>query len=986
MCVESNESGVTVDNVDVKDTYLGVYHSQNSRAAKIRTDVDFKGRIKSLGAEVTNNILTTSSNFTPTVSSTHIISNSTHYHGIAYQGEGFSISSLNDDGKTTGSMAVHEITHEIGYVWDEYGSRTDFANVDSSTNNTADTVKWRKLLGFGGTGIASGDYTSVIIPVNACLMRSLGNYGYGLDAGGWGLCEVCRLEVARRLLSANDVRSQMSIYVAYPEVTKSHDAVTTYPYSMNLFRIRDKSVGVYSANMRDCKNSTIEFRTVVQNVDVKSDRKLTLKLTTYDSSGNVKQTAQNTTTISNYGLKDEEYRDINDRVSCQSLSIALQCDSTYDGSETILGEVIDAESGECLASDKDIWNSYEQCELQIKYIDKDSGNEIQDAGGASLFLKKDEEFSVSHPASVCGYTYVSNDSVDEKIKMDESVKTLTYYFTKTSEPAPQPDPTPEVCTHDGEKTHVVTRVATCVETGLEDIKCEKCGEVIESGVTTAVNSNNHKSLIEVEAKASTCLDAGYSAHKHCNDCGVDIDKTEIPAKDHVLETVSVDPTCTQAGSRITTCKNCDYKNIEAIAQLDHTVVKEADVKSTCSTHGHIGKEICSVCQTIITPEVELELDPDKHTNKLSVAGKAATCLEAGYSAYEHCNDCGVDFGKSEIPAKGHELETVSVDPTCTQVGSRTTTCKNCDYSNIETIAQLDHSFVSGVCIICGAKDSSYVDPEPLPTTFSLNIKSGSGITVTPDNSKYTEGQSAKVTISGSTLGNNLVVPSALKVDGVVVKTRDQLLDKSTWQTPNDIYKRVMNEDAQIVKFDTVANYLFAGMTVEISNVKPTTQVEVTAEELVPVYRLYNTITSEHLFTTNKIEYDDFVKQSETNSDYWIGEGINWFSACTSTQVVRRLYNPALGAMGCSSHYYSSSESEINNLINNFGWQDDGEANQFNSYGNVAIWTCYNEGLGSAHHYTSSKSEWLGLKNHGWDIEESKNGSSGVFRGMMSSLS
>ena len=56
-----------------------------------------------------------------------------------------------------------------------------------------------------------------------------------------------------------------------------------------------------------------------------------------------------------------------------------------------------------------------------------------------------------------------------------------------------------------------------------------------------------------------------------------------------------------------------------------------------------------------------------------------------------------------------------------------------------------------------------------------------------------------------------------------------------------------------------------------------------------------------------------------------------------------------------------------------GWVDDGSDNWFMSGGTTAIYTCYNEGLGSVHHYTSSKSEWQGLEQHGWALEEDKNG-------------
>jgi hypothetical protein len=118
-----------------------------------------------------------------------------------------------------------------------------------------------------------------------------------------------------------------------------------------------------------------------------------------------------------------------------------------------------------------------------------------------------------------------------------------------------------------------------------------------------------------------------------------------------------------------------------------------------------------------------------------------------------------------------------------------------------------------------------------------------------------------------------------------------------------------------------------------------------------------------------------------NKDAWIGEGIDWL-APTTGETVHRFYNAALGAMGRSSHYYSSNATEIATLLKN-GWVDDGVANQIMSGGNVGIYTCYNEALGSAHHYTSSISEWQSLAQHGWALEIDKNGSSGVLSAAMS---
>ncbi len=258
----------------------------------------------------------------------------------------------------------------------------------------------------------------------------------------------------------------------------------------------------------------------------------------------------------------------------------------------------------------------------------------------------------------------------------------------------------------------------------------------------------------------------------------------------------------------------------------------------------------------------------------------------------------------------------------------------------------------------------------------------------------TEG--ASLTISWTPKSTNLTdisIIKSIKVNGV-----DQgafaKIDKSKWQTTNTNYQQRMNDksDAKMVTYDTI---LSQDQTITLSSSSLTTlsntndyNVEVEFCDVSPVYRMYNMITSEHLFTTNKAEYDNFNSLSLANKDYWICEGIDWLAPSESdpsatNKQVYRLYNEALGSMGHSSHYYTSDEAEMRNLVNNHGWKVD-EGNGFMSGGDTAIYTCYNSGLGSAHHYTSSMSEWEGLSQHGWDLERDKNNyGKGVFTATLS---
>ncbi len=146
-------------------------------------------------------------------------------------------------------------------------------------------------------------------------------------------------------------------------------------------------------------------------------------------------------------------------------------------------------------------------------------------------------------------------------------------------------------------------------------------------------------------------------------------------------------------------------------------------------------------------------------------------------------------------------------------------------------------------------------------------------------------------------------------------------------------------------------------------VSDTKQVEVQT-----VYRMYNPITSEHLFTTSYSEY-----QSLVNHD-WKQEGEAWDAATPSsgTKGVYRLYNPGLGALCKMSHHYTTNKNEADNLVKSWGWVYDNDGQPVfysatDSYGiaNGAwpVYRLYNPGL-SAHHYCTDLTEWAWLTASG----------------------
>ncbi len=126
---------------------------------------------------------------------------------------------------------------------------------------------------------------------------------------------------------------------------------------------------------------------------------------------------------------------------------------------------------------------------------------------------------------------------------------------------------------------------------------------------------------------------------------------------------------------------------------------------------------------IFQMEIKLEIHVTHKHNYVTTITKEPTCTETGEKTFT-C-DCG-DSYTEEIPAKGHNFEngectdchekdsnhehsyteTITKEPTCTEAGEKTYTCK-CGDSYTEVIPAKGHHFADGECTDCGEKDPDY---------------------------------------------------------------------------------------------------------------------------------------------------------------------------------------------------------------------------------------------------------------------------------------
>ena len=136
-----------------------------------------------------------------------------------------------------------------------------------------------------------------------------------------------------------------------------------------------------------------------------------------------------------------------------------------------------------------------------------------------------------------------------------------------------------------------------------------------------------------------------------------------------------------------------------------------------------------------------------------------------------------------------------------------------------------------------------------------------------------------------------------------------------------------------------------------------------------MYRLYNPVTSEHLFTTDANEYKVLAQRHG-----WKQERVAWVGPNSqgSSVGVYRLYNAKLG-----DHHYTKDKNEARTLVAKHGWvYDNGGKPLFYSEDDascsrVPVYRQYNSGLKTGqHHYTADANERETLvKKHGWKDEQ-----------------
>ena len=255
--------------------------------------------------------------------------------------------------------------------------------------------------------------------------------------------------------------------------------------------------------------------------------------------------------------------------------------------------------------------------------------------------------------------------------------------------------------NDGE----ITKAATCTEKGEKTVTCKRTD--CDASETHEIPATGHQHTTDVDAKAATCTECGWDAYTICNDCDVVTvgSNATIPAAGHSWDdgAVTTEPGYGITGKRTFTCKACGETKIEDIAALEHHMKDVEGKAPTCTEGGWTAYQICedTDCNLI---QNRKKLPAKGHTEVVDEA-VAATCTTDGKTEGKHCSVCGeVIVAQTVISATGHSWNSgeVTTEPSCSTEGERTFKCNNCGATQTETIAKSEHEFDDDLkCKKCG---------------------------------------------------------------------------------------------------------------------------------------------------------------------------------------------------------------------------------------------------------------------------------------------
>ena len=313
---------------------------------------------------------------------------------------------------------IHEMGHSIFSLGDEY---QPLATITAPNVSRTQDVKWKEFLNFRGVEINynAGGY----IPSESCIMLSVHDKTYDY-------CEVCNYELQKTVA---EYLQQPLFYIADPQLTKKRD----YSYDSIYYSTENLLQNeIYDFNISWVKNSQLELRTVVSNL-TNSTRKIKLRIRIQKKDGT-------------YSIINESNEEIYKPKDIKQLFLYSSTINEVDFQDikSVIGEVIDAETNEILATSLDRQNrslkynnkwantGKELHTIKINFVDKDSKQPLPNVKPTIITQRDGTEYQLQK-ILFNGYRFdswsINNSSSsinNSTVKINGKDIELTYYYKK----------------------------------------------------------------------------------------------------------------------------------------------------------------------------------------------------------------------------------------------------------------------------------------------------------------------------------------------------------------------------------------------------------------------------------------------------------------------------------------------------------------------------------------------------------------------------
>lgn len=401
----SNESGIGVYGGKSPDTYFHV--KVYGKAPGFTNGGD--ERAKALRTELEENYLDEGAN----VGTIHILCNDTGSYGASVNPL-FSFSTNSED-NSDGMVMAHETAHSIGGLGDEYERYTNKPNMSDTTD--PEKIKWSKMLGFRGIGITNAGTDTAFAPSRECMMRWLGQ----------PFCEVCKMELARKLNNTDYVSKPAALYISDPEVSIPHNKTATLDRDSEKYRITE-------SNITKANDDDLEFRTVVQNM-VNKEQHLKMSFRIIGADGiTVKYSEEQEFTIP--ALTNSYDPD----AARESLSVVLNDVYGLTNGDRLDGKIVDMDTQEVLATDKTANQAWSTVNIHYQLKSEDGTKQnIPNTETSIVYVPQNSTYTLRNP-ELAGYTCIGNSLDQDKVKITESSMDITYYYQEKNDSMEDKDP------------------------------------------------------------------------------------------------------------------------------------------------------------------------------------------------------------------------------------------------------------------------------------------------------------------------------------------------------------------------------------------------------------------------------------------------------------------------------------------------------------------------------------------------------------------